>query len=313
MDFTKPNKQFGHPTRAQVSSGSIIQSLSNLRPSPIKTSPTKKLEDVRIIQRTLVFVINLPSSAADEQLLLSSNYFGKYGRITKIHLSTGHLNPPDKTYAAYLTYSSEEEAAICIRVCHDFYLDGKRLTLTFGTTKYCSYFLKNVRCPKPDCVFLHYKAEPGDTVYREEMNINKHIQPSDSVFDRLKVLPSPPVPPSKLPEFRVIRERAASEIVNFDSSPLIKPRAHVRENSNQSRYNFAAEEGDFVEVPQFVDCLRQFASPCKEVAVVPRREIQAIIDPQSPVKWCLDVMDVNLDKGDTDDAIVTKKLRSSIE
>ena len=148
------------------------------------------------------------------------------------------------------------------------------------------------------------------------MNINRHIQPSDSVFDRLKVIPSPPVPPSKLPEFRVIRERAVSEIVNIaniDSSPLIKPRVHNRENSTMSRYNFAAEEGDFVEVPQFVDNLRQFASPCKEVAFVPRSEIEAIIDPQSPVKWFVDVMDVNLDEGDSAAAILTKKLRSSLE
>ena len=313
MDFPKPVKPSGHPTRAQVSSGHVLPSLSQLRPSPIKTSPSKKLEDVRIIQRTLVFVINLPSSAADEQLLLSANYFGKYGRIIKIHLSTGYHNAPDTTFAAYLTYSSEEEAAICIRVCHDFYVDGKRLALTFGTTKYCSYFLKNVRCPKLDCVFLHYRAAQEDTIYREEMNINRHIQPSDSVFDRLKVLPSPPVHPSKLPEFRVIRERAASEIVHMDTSPLIKPRVHCRENSNQSRYNFAAEEGDFVEIPQFVDSLRQFASPCKEVAFVPRREIEAIIDPLSPLKWFVDVMDVNLDREDSGAAIVSMKLRSSIE
>jgi hypothetical protein len=137
------------------------------------------------------------------------------------------------------------------------------------------------------------------------MNINKHIQPADSVFDRLKVVVTAPIPPSKLPEFRVVRDRAVSEIVN--SSPLIKPRVHNRENSNQSRYLFADEEGDLAEVPLFVDNLRHFASPCKEVAFVPRREIEPIIDPQSPVKWFVDVMDVNLDEETSGTAIVSKK------
>lgn len=314
MDLPKPSKIWSPYAKNQTTSAPNSPFLPQNRPSPITTSASKKLEDARIIQRTLVFIINLPSSAADEQALISPTYFGKYGKIVKIHLSQGHHNAPDTTYAAYLTFSNEEEAAVCIRVCSDFILDGKRLTLTYGTTKYCSYFLKNVKCPKLDCVFLHFMASDVDTLFREDMNINKHIQPQNSVFDRLKVIISPPVPPSKLPEFRILRDRAYSETVAGDFSPLPATKVHSRECSGHSRYRFAKEEeGDSVEIPQFVNILRHFASPCKEVAIVPRKDIEPLIDPQSPVKWLTDVMDVNMEGDTSKNAIVSKKQKTELQ
>jgi CCR4-NOT transcription complex subunit 4 len=169
-------------------------------------SSQKRLEDARIIQRTLVYIINLPASVSDENTIASPLYFGKYGRITKIHITSGHHNSQDLTFGAYITYSTEEEAAVCIKTCHEHFLDGKKLTVTFGTTKYCSYFLKNSRCPKNDCVFLHDLASDADTIFREEMVNSKHIQPQDSIFDRLKVIKIPPAFPSKLPEFNIVHK-----------------------------------------------------------------------------------------------------------
>jgi len=35
---------------------------------------------------------------------------------------------------------------------------------SFGTTKYCSYFLNNEDCLNPDCVYLHRYGEDIETV-----------------------------------------------------------------------------------------------------------------------------------------------------
>jgi hypothetical protein len=34
-------------------------------------------------------------------------------------------------------------------------LEGKQLKVSFGTTKYCAYFLRGYECPNPDCFYLH--------------------------------------------------------------------------------------------------------------------------------------------------------------
>jgi CCR4-NOT transcription complex subunit 4 len=69
----------------------------------------RSLENARVIQRNLVYIINLPQSVSDESVLSSPNYFGKYGKILRIHINRGVHNPSDPTFGAYLTYGSEEE------------------------------------------------------------------------------------------------------------------------------------------------------------------------------------------------------------
>lgn len=32
---------------------------------------------------------------------------------------------------------------------------------SYGTTKYCTYYLRHMSCPNPNCMYLH---EPGDDV-----------------------------------------------------------------------------------------------------------------------------------------------------
>ena len=32
---------------------------------------------------------------------------------------------------------------------------------SYGTTKYCTYYLRHMACPNPNCMYLH---EPGDDV-----------------------------------------------------------------------------------------------------------------------------------------------------
>ena len=290
--------------------------ICNLSVSTSAVSPAegpKRQEDVRIIQRTLVYIINLPSSASDESILSSKFYFGKYGKIVKIHINPGHHNNCDPTYAAYLTYSNEEEAAVCVRACNEFVLDGKKLIVNFGTTKYCSYFLKNTRCPKSECVFLHAEASKADTMYREDLNSTRHIRPMDSIMDRLKVHVSQPVHPSRLPEVSFYRDRATSEIIEAKSTPPLRSRI-LSTNAVASRYHFTLDgDEDCIEVPQCIEKLREYASPCKDSAVVPKKDIEEILSPLSPFKWASDIMEVTPSL-DTQASVVVsiKRYRTSL-
>ncbi len=48
------------------------------------------------------------------------------------------------------------------------------LQASLGTTKYCSYFLKSMQCPKPDCMYLHELGDEAASFTKEEMQV-KHL------------------------------------------------------------------------------------------------------------------------------------------
>lgn len=42
---------------------------------------------------------------------------------------------------------------------------------SLGTTKYCSYFLKSMQCPKPDCMYLHELGDEAASFTKDEMQV----------------------------------------------------------------------------------------------------------------------------------------------
>ena len=48
-------------------------------------------------------------------------------------------------------------------------LDGSVIHASFGTTKYCSFFLRGVRCTNAECLYLHRMADPEDCFTKSEM------------------------------------------------------------------------------------------------------------------------------------------------
>ncbi|XP_015750886.1 PREDICTED: CCR4-NOT transcription complex subunit 4-like [Acropora digitifera] len=48
------------------------------------------------------------------------------------------------------------------------------LKASLGTTKYCSYFLRNIPCPKTDCMYLHELGDGAGSFTKEEMQAGKH-------------------------------------------------------------------------------------------------------------------------------------------
>ncbi|XP_052205945.1 uncharacterized protein LOC127810473 [Diospyros lotus] len=144
------------------------------KPQKVKPrkSEVKDLSSVRVIQRKMAYVIGLPLSLADEDLLQRKEYFGQYGKVSKVSLSrtTGGAVQQfvNDTCSVYITYSKEEEAIRCIQSVHGFVLEGRLLRASFGTAKYCHAWLRNVPCTNPTCLYLHSIGAEEDSFGKDE-------------------------------------------------------------------------------------------------------------------------------------------------
>ncbi|XP_032238622.1 arginine-glutamic acid dipeptide repeats protein isoform X2 [Nematostella vectensis] len=140
------------------------------------TENRKHLANVRVVQKNLVFVVGLTQRLADPELLKKPEYFGKFGKIHKIVInnSTNYAGPQGPSASAYITFNKEEDACRAILAVSNAYLDGRTLKTSLGTTKYCSYFLRNIPCPKPDCMYLHEFGDEAASFTKEAMQVGKH-------------------------------------------------------------------------------------------------------------------------------------------
>ncbi|KAF7818577.1 CCR4-NOT transcription complex subunit 4 [Senna tora] len=140
---------------------------------PKASDGRKHLNDVRVIQRNLVYIIGLPLNLADEDLLQHKDYFGRYGKVLKVSISrtaTGVVqHSANNSCCVYITYSKEAEAVRCIQSVHCFVLDGRSLRACFGTTKYCHAWLRNLACSNRDCLYLHDYGSQEDSFTKDEL------------------------------------------------------------------------------------------------------------------------------------------------
>jgi hypothetical protein len=273
---------------------SLLSSLStDSDPSPSKPGPSpqlrrassltvEELSNARIIQSRLVYVINLPETAASEEALRSKDLFGQYGCIVKCVVNH---NSQHSAYQAHLTFETDQEAAICIKACNKFVLDGNELGLTFGTTKYCNYFLRGNACPKNECLYLHEFAQQNNVLSREAIPHTKHIQPTGTVFDGLKVIVTPPVGRNRLPQAKIIRDRALSEQM---------PESTANQQT-KSKFSFAME-GEETEVPGCVRILRKLSTPKDDIAEIPLLLYNDIFREMFEDKWMTDVLEFQLEQ-----------------
>jgi CCR4-NOT transcription complex subunit 4 len=86
-----------------------------------------------------------------------------------------HNGPNGPSYSAYISYSSEMEASIAILAIDNIAVDEHILRASYGTTKYCTFFLKNSECPNKDCLYLHHIADDNDLINRDELNSQTNI------------------------------------------------------------------------------------------------------------------------------------------
>ena len=67
-----------------------------------------QLAVMRVIRRNLVYAVGLPPSIATEEILRKPEYFGQYGKISKIVLNrshTGNGDPRRASASAYVTFA----------------------------------------------------------------------------------------------------------------------------------------------------------------------------------------------------------------
>ena len=138
----------------------------------------KRLQNLRVIQKTLVYVIGLAPEIASEDKLKSVEYFGQYGNLTKVVVNTNNVYNATRggpSYSAYLTFNSARESAIAILSVDQFVLNDRMIRASFGTSKFCQFFLSGQRCSNKDCLYLHELRADLEVYTKEDMQNNKFI------------------------------------------------------------------------------------------------------------------------------------------
>jgi RNA recognition motif-containing protein len=160
-----------------------------------KVSESRKhLANLRVIQDNLVYVIGLSGRIADAEVLKKTEYFGKYGKIVKVVVSTSVGGQQQTTSnTAYVTYVKAEDALRAIQSVNNCQVDSRTVRASLGTTKYCSCFLRNLPCHKQECMYLHDVANSEASFTKEDMQQGKHTEYERRLSDRV-LNPQPTVP-----------------------------------------------------------------------------------------------------------------------
>ncbi|KAI9456465.1 hypothetical protein F5148DRAFT_1287974 [Russula earlei] len=141
----------------------------------------RHLANVRVVQRNVVYVVGIGPRFAKEEListLRSNDYFGQYGRISKIILVK--RTPPGSqapVVGLYITYHRREDAARCIAAVDGSASPGggsEIMRASYGTTKYCMSFLRGVNCPDHNCMNLHEWGDEKDCFTKEDLTTLQH-------------------------------------------------------------------------------------------------------------------------------------------
>lgn len=142
-----------------------------------QSSKKHHLSGMRVIQKNLVYVIGLnPNIPTDElhNTLRGDQFFGQYGKIQKIVINRRNNANGNPGLGVYVTFARKEDAARCIAAVDGSMNDGKYLRAAYGTTKYCSSYLRGQPCPNPNCMFLHEPGEEADSYTRQDLSTIQH-------------------------------------------------------------------------------------------------------------------------------------------
>ncbi|KAK9239969.1 hypothetical protein V1525DRAFT_396475 [Lipomyces kononenkoae] len=143
----------------------------------IEQASRKHLSGMRVIQKNLVYVVGLNPHIPHEELLNTlrgDQFFGQYGKIQKIVVNRRNGASGNGGIGVYVTYVKKEDAAKCIAAVDGSMNDAKILRAAYGTTKYCSSYLRNQPCPNPNCMFLHEPGEEADSYTRQDLSTIQH-------------------------------------------------------------------------------------------------------------------------------------------
>lgn len=133
----------------------------------------KHLAGMRVVQKNLVYVTGLSPTSQEDQLLQTlrgDQYFGQYGKIIKIVVSKAKDPSNPQSVGVYVTYERKEDAAGCIAAVDGSKNGDRTLRAQFGTTKYCSAYLRGENCTNRNCMFLHEPGEANESYSRADLS-----------------------------------------------------------------------------------------------------------------------------------------------
>ena len=195
---------------------------------------SKNFSKQRIIQKNLVHFQGFPDRLYSKELLYSKEYFGQYGIISKIILTSKiDQKTNKKSNSAYITFATYEQAAYAILSVDSIKIDDQLVRAFFGTTKYCNHFLNNFKCFNSEkCMFLHSIADKSDIItdnskfgYSEHIKLAKKIIGFGSIQSQLYVMNNANKSTAILPSIVTIYHK---------DDILIKTKNHRRKRSNES-------------------------------------------------------------------------------
>ena len=190
----------------------------------------EKLSKLRIIQKNLVHFQGFPDNLANPEVLSRKEYFGQFGTIIKIMISSKEDEiTKKKTNSAYITYSSNKEAALAILSVDSTNIENNFVRAFFGTSKYCIHFLNNTECiNKEKCMFIHSVQNENDY-----LGVNSKFRYSDHIKLAKKILKGSNI--NKI-DFNVNNNKFCTQNNNndnlFDTIIQLK-----RNNSNSTKSN----------------------------------------------------------------------------
>ncbi|KAI8968508.1 hypothetical protein BDF20DRAFT_839609 [Mycotypha africana] len=148
----------------------------------MESANRRHLSNMRVVQKNLVYIIGLHPKLATEEIVRSNDYFGQFGKISKVVINKKPTLPPSQisinsalpSAAVYVTYYRKEDAAKAIAAVDGSLIADRVVRASYGTTKYCTYYLRNMTCPNPNCLYLHEQGDDIDTISKEELANSKH-------------------------------------------------------------------------------------------------------------------------------------------
>lgn len=124
-------------------------------------------------------------------MLKKTEYFGQYGTILKIVVNTANgyktNEAKEHTYSAYITYSKLIEASIAILAVDGKIINNTNcLRATYGSTKFCVFYLKGKECTNKECLYLHTEANDCDDIIERD-DINNKINFKQQQLQAIKI------------------------------------------------------------------------------------------------------------------------------
>ena len=203
-----------------------------------------RLSKCRIIQKNLVHFYGFPDYLYKKEVLISSEYFGQYGVVSKIILVSKEDKLNNKSHnSAYITFLTKEQAAYSILAVDSIKINGQLVRAFFGTSKYCSHFLNNRECACEDnCMFLHHIADKNDIINDDcKFGYSDHIKLAKKIINFGSYHSKYYVKCNKYP-FKTFLP--SIETIYFKENIIIKTKNHRRNISNSSNKSTSSDDND---------------------------------------------------------------------